>query len=196
MATMIFVEQENGNLAASMMAKDRVRLPSNSAKGLSSKGQNMFPGKVFSASENLPKPSRKALGTVNKQLAPNKIPQSGAVKGKTNLNHAKKSQVSERKVVAKPVKEAYPDIENFFPYNPSDFERFHVPEDHKLSHLCLAGVPLIVNDNDVARFEKLIQFQPSPMEIPTLSWESDPVNYLPFLATLDEITLDMPEIEC
>ncbi|KAM8971923.1 securin [Pelodytes ibericus] len=190
MATMIFIEQENGDVAANMMSKGLVRMPS--TKGLAVKGQTLFAGKVSSSNENVAKPSRKALGNVNIQVPSHKMKQSGTV-------HLKKRQpakkISDVKIPTKPLKESYPEIENFFPYNPSDFERFDVPEDHKLSHLCLAGVPLLVHEHEAARFEEITKYQPVPMEMPSLSWELDADVPLPsFLATLDEITLDMPDI--
>ncbi|MEE6478765.1 hypothetical protein FKM82_011988, partial [Ascaphus truei] len=72
MATMIFVDQENGDLATNISAKDRVKL-SKFSKSLSTKGQTSYPGKVFSTSKAVPKPSRKALGNVNQQVENQKV---------------------------------------------------------------------------------------------------------------------------
>ncbi|XP_075458054.1 securin isoform X2 [Ascaphus truei] len=190
MATMIFVDQENGDLATNISAKDRVKL-SKFSKSLSTKGQTSYPGKVFSTSKAVPKPSRKALGNVNQQVENQKVVTTlkGDLKG--HLPAAQKT--SEVVCSVKAPKDSYPEIENFSPYNPSDFENFEVPEDHKLSHLCLAGVQLMVLENERARFDALMNRHPAPMDILPHSWESDSLPS--FLATLDEITLDMPPIE-
>ncbi|KAM4675568.1 securin-like isoform 1-T2 [Discoglossus pictus] len=193
MATMIYVDQENGDITASMSSKDRVKFSSKSSNSASSKGLPTYSGKVFQASEKVP--SRKALGNVNKQVM---APKAGATQ-KNNPKKLKAPLLAARKASvttcpAKADKENYPEIENFFPYSPLDFERFEVPEEHKLSHICLAGVPLMVHKNE--KFEALLNIQPAPMEMPPRSWESDVTNALPsLLDTLDDITLDMPPFE-
>ncbi|XP_073505305.1 securin-like [Phyllobates terribilis] len=112
------------------------------------------------------KTSRKALGNINKQVMTQKNGQP--LKGDR-------------------------DIEKFVPYNPADFETFDVPEEHKRSHLSLAGVGLIANVNDAKRFASLLSLEPAHMDIPALSWVSDAADSLPsFLAMLEEIAVEMP----
>nr|DBA30711.1 TPA: hypothetical protein GDO54_006665 [Pyxicephalus adspersus] len=188
MATLIYVDQENGDIA-STFPKDLSKKTS-SAKTL----LKTQPGKVFVKSETVVKP-RKALGNVNKQVVNTAVPnQKGAPKAKKSAPVTK--QVSE--VCVKPSKPSYPEIEKCFPYNPADFETFDVPEEHKLSHLYLAGVPLIVHENDSAKFDALLAQEPAPMDIPLFSWDSDISSTLPsFLGTLDDIALDLPEmVDC
>lgn len=48
-----------------------------------------------------------------------------------------------------------------------EFETFDVPEECKLSHLYLAGVPLVY-ENGFALSTK----EPIPMDIPVFGWES------------------------
>ncbi|XP_053574564.1 securin [Bombina bombina] len=191
MATMIYVDQENGDLT-SLSSKDRVKHSAKSTKPLSSKGQTSYPGKVFKSTE--PVASRKALGNVNKQVVPQKVATTHTALKKLKGPAAKKA--TDSAYLARPPKEDYPDIENFFPYNPSDFERFEVPEEHSLSHICLAGIPLMVHEKEMAKFEALINLEPAPMDMPLLPWESDTTDTVPtFLASLEEITLEMPPID-
>ncbi|XP_072254770.1 securin-like [Pyxicephalus adspersus] len=187
MATVIFVDQENGDVASTILSKDRLK-QTNSAKTLF----KTQPGKVFSSSGAAVKP-RKALGIVNKQVVSTAVPnQKSALKVKKSAPVT--NQISEACV--KPRKQSYPEIEKCFPYDPSDFEFFDVPEEHKLSHLYLAGVPLFVHENDAAKFDALTP-EPAPMDVPVFGWESDMSSTLPsFFSTLDEITLDLPQITC
>ncbi|KAM4748739.1 securin [Rhinophrynus dorsalis] len=194
MATMIFVDQENGDIAVNL-SKDRVKLSTNTSNSLSRKGPVSFPGKVFGTSRTVEKASRKALGNVNKQVETQKVNAQKADSKKTKKSVPVKVS-SSAECPTRPVKEDYPEIETFSPYNPLDFERFEVPEDHKLSHLCLAGIPLMVHETEAARFDALVNAELSPMKMLPLTWESDTADSLPsFLATLEEITLDMPPIE-
>ncbi|XP_055989094.1 securin [Sorex fumeus] len=39
--------------------------------------------------------------------------------------------------------DVYPEIENFFPYNPLDCESYELPEEHRIAHLPLSGMPLM-----------------------------------------------------
>ncbi|KAG8437742.1 hypothetical protein GDO86_008447 [Hymenochirus boettgeri] len=166
MATKIFVDQENGDVG-NVLPKDRLRLLSNS-KSTSMKGLP-FPGKVFGVTNGLPKASRKALGNINKQV----LPQKSVTTQKSGLKQKKPPLVS-KKASSQPVKvnDQYPEIEHIIPYNPSDFESFDVPEDHKLSHLCLVGVPLMVNGREVSRFDALTEIQISPIDMPPVHLES------------------------
>ncbi|NP_001081983.1 securin isoform X1 [Xenopus laevis] len=186
MATVVFVDQENGDVG-SALHKDRGMFLS--SKTQSRKAVASLPGKVFGKSEMVSKPSRKALGNVNKQI----LPKTAATAQKSDLKQKSTVPIGKKVCSSKqPVKDLYPEIEHFVPYNPLDFESFDVPEDHKLSHLCLAGVSLLVHENEVARFNALTDIQLCPLEMPSLNMVSD---YLPFIAALDDITVDLPPVE-
>ncbi|XP_063784832.1 securin [Pseudophryne corroboree] len=182
MATIIYVDQENSDLAPAALSKDRLK--SSNAKAVLKVQQ----GKVFGSGGFEQKTSRKALGNINKQVVNQKaVPsQKGEFKAKKPVPVAKK--VSETHF-----KQNYPEIEKFVPYNPKDFESFDVPEEHKLSHICLAGVSLLVNENEATRIDALLNQELSPMDVPSFSWEYDAADGLPsLLASLEEITLDIP----
>ncbi|XP_041050084.1 securin isoform X1 [Carcharodon carcharias] len=96
--------------------------------------------------------------------------------------------------------EDYPEIETFIPYNPFDFENFNVPEEHKIDHICLAGLPLFFLEKEEALIEKVLNKIPSPIEWPSLSKESDLVMDFDMnadiLADLDEIgEVELPIME-
>ncbi|XP_018417402.1 PREDICTED: securin-like [Nanorana parkeri] len=185
MATVIFVDQENGDFASTTLFKDLEQ--ANSAKHLFK--SNL--GKVFGSSGTVVKP-RKALGNINKQVAQTAAPfQKGALKVKTSAPVTK--QIS--KVYIKTRKQNYPEIEKCLPYNPADFETFDVPEEHKLSHLDLSGVPLIVHEHKASKVDAWFAHEPAPMDIPVISWESDISSALAsFLAALDDFALDLPQM--
>uniref|UniRef100_A0A670JCW3 Securin n=1 Tax=Podarcis muralis TaxID=64176 RepID=A0A670JCW3_PODMU len=78
------------------------------------------------------------------------------------------------------VPEGYPEMENLFSYDPLDFESFEVPEDHRLSHMPLTGVPLMVFENASDRFANTIS---APAKEPSISWGYDTLQ-----STLDFLT--------
>ncbi|MEE6478762.1 hypothetical protein FKM82_011986 [Ascaphus truei] len=87
--------------------------------------------------------------------------------------------------------EIYPEIETFIPYNPLDYESLEVPEEHKLSHLCLAGLPLWVSlDKD--RFDALTNTVIVPMELLPMKWQCDTLqDFIPFF---EDIDIDLPPV--
>ncbi|XP_075065992.1 securin-like [Mixophyes fleayi] len=179
MATIIF-DQENNDVAPTLLSKDRLKL-SHTTKPIH-RGQQV---KVFGSVQNT---SRKVLGNINKQA----INQKSVLSQKAEFK-AKKPVPVAKKVPEACLKQSYPEIDKFVPYNPKDFESFEVPEEHKLSHICLAGVPLMVNENDTTRLDALLNQELAPMEIPSFSWNLDTADDLQsFVAILDDITLDMP----
>ncbi|XP_053561519.1 securin-like [Bombina bombina] len=168
-ATMIYVDQRNGDLLTSLSSKDQ-------------------------STELVA--SRKALGNVNKQVVPQKVAMTLTALKKLKRHAAAAKKAAKLAYLARPRKEDYPEIENFSPYNPTDFERFEVPEEHRLSHICLAGIPHMVHEKEMAKFEALINLEPAPMNLLLLPWESDTTDTVPtFLAGLEEITLEMPPID-
>ncbi|XP_012884083.1 PREDICTED: securin [Dipodomys ordii] len=68
MATLIFVDKENGQPGTRMAPKEGLKLGSGPVKALDGRTQVSTPrvGKVFNAPSALPKTARKALGTVNR----------------------------------------------------------------------------------------------------------------------------------
>ncbi|XP_072006738.1 securin-like isoform X2 [Engystomops pustulosus] len=117
-------------------------------------------------------PHRKALGNVNQHVQARHCPTKVQQKGQVHLK----------------AKKTYPDIETFIPYNPLDFETFEVPEDHRLSDRCLAGVSLYMSLVDAERFEALTSEILSPMEC-------DVINYDPFETfspVFEDLTIDLP----
>ncbi|XP_040200649.1 securin-like [Rana temporaria] len=184
MATVIFIDQENGGVASTILSKDRLKSTIPGKTLLKS-----HPGKVFGSSGTVVKP-RKALGNVNKPVVNTAVPQKKGALGVKNSAPVTK-QASEACI--KPSKRNYPEIEKCVPYDPADFETSDVPEEHKLSHFYLGGAPLFVHEKEAANFDALTQ-EPAPMDVPVFSWESDISSTLPsFLATFD-IALDLPQI--
>ncbi|XP_067422664.1 securin [Emydura macquarii macquarii] len=193
MTTLIFIDKENeGDVGAA--SKDRLRLSSASSKVLSDRSQAQTPlvGRTVSATPCMSQSVRKALGNVNRTL--------GTTNKKETLIQ-KKPVLPAKKVTGKTTKvescsvvpeEAYPEIENFFPYNPLDFESFEVPEEHRLSHMSLTGVPLVILDKN--KPDRCVNMIPSPVKLSPMSWECDLLQSTTnFLSTLDEI-IDLPPL--
>ncbi|XP_069055476.1 securin [Pleurodeles waltl] len=182
MATLIYVDQENGGISANGASKDRTRLPSASAKGFSERSlQSQRPGKVFNSAPVV----RKGLGNAKVNVC--------KTAEDTQAKHMKKPKVQQPSVKnpATRSKAEYPDIEKFIPYNPLDFECFDVPEEHQLSHLSLAGVSL--QTLDIERFDRNVNLVPSPLKSSPFTWESD-ILHSSFLCSLEEVTVDLPPL--
>nr|XP_033783665.1 securin [Geotrypetes seraphini]XP_033783666.1 securin [Geotrypetes seraphini]XP_033783667.1 securin [Geotrypetes seraphini]XP_033783668.1 securin [Geotrypetes seraphini] len=201
MATLIYVDKENGEVGINTTNKDRLRLPSAPSKGKSVPErfhlQTPRSGKVFKAASGLSQSARKALGNINNQTECNKatvattkknVPQ----KPKRLLSTASKKTTN----CCDKSTENYPEIEKLIPYDPSDFECFDVPEEHKLSHLNLAGLPLFVLEKEKEQHEKIVNMVPSPMKMPSsMIWDVDCLQSdLFLLPTLEEMTVDLPPL--
>ncbi|XP_011803100.1 PREDICTED: securin [Colobus angolensis palliatus] len=198
MATLIYVDKENGEPGTRVAAKDGLKLGSGpSVKALDGRSQVSTPrfGKTFDAPPALPKATRKALGTVNRAT-------EKSVKTKGPLKQ-KQPNFSAKKMTEKTVKtkssvpasdDAYPEIEKFFPFNPLDFESFDLPEEHQIAHLPLSGVPLMILDEE-RELEKLFQLgPPSPVKMPSPPWESNLLQSpSSILSTLD---VELPPVCC
>ncbi|XP_015440839.1 securin isoform X2 [Pteropus alecto] len=189
MATLIFVDKENGEPRTRVAPKDRLKQASGSFKALDGRTQDSTPhvGKMFGAPPALPKAARKALGTVNRATEKS-VKTNGPLKQKQTTFSAKK--VTEKTVKAKtsvPASDdAYPEIEKFFPFNPLDFESFDLPEEHQIAQLPLNGVPLMILEEE-RELEKLLHLgPPSPLKMPPPLWESNPLpSPSSILSTLD-----------
>ncbi|NXD39243.1 PTTG1 protein, partial [Copsychus sechellarum] len=185
MATLIFVDQENGELRA---PKSQLKHPSGSSKVLAERTQvnTPLPKKGINTSPVTSRSVRKALGNVNKtEGVLNKVDK---IKQKNQPCTVNKTGLESCHTVAE---EDWPEIENMFPMDPQDFESFDLPEEYKLSNINLCGVPLMVFERT---YDRCVQMVPSPVKMKDceFSWESNLLeSTADFLATLDEI-IDMP----
>ncbi|XP_047719806.1 securin-like isoform X1 [Prionailurus viverrinus] len=169
MATLIFVDKENGDPGTCVAPKDGQNLPGTPpVKTLDGRSQVSTPGvgKMSDAHAALPKATRKALRTV-KRATENSVKNDGPLKQKQPNFSAKK--VTEKTVKAKntvpALDDTYPEIEKFFPFNPLDFESFFIlsfdlPEEHQIAYLLLNGVPLMILDEE-RELEKLLHLGPA-----------------------------------
>ncbi|NXM77245.1 PTTG1 protein, partial [Serilophus lunatus] len=187
MATLIFVDQENGEVGA---AKSQLRLPPGSSKMLSERApvNTPLPKKGLCASPALSCSVRKALGNVNRtEGALGKVEKIKQKNQPCTANKA--SEKTGLESCSSVAEEDWPEIEKMFPFDPRDFESFDLPEEQKLSNLNLCGVPLMMFDRT---YDTRVHMVPSPVEMEELSWESNLLqSAADFLATLDEI-IDMP----
>ncbi|XP_038269173.1 securin isoform X1 [Dermochelys coriacea] len=193
MATLIFIDKENeGDVGAA--PKDRLRLSSVSSKVLSERSQIQTPlvGRTANATPARSQSVRKALGNVNRTLGTTNKKEIRKQKKQalpSKETTGKTTQVESCSVAAE---EAYPEIENFFPFNPLDFESLEVPEEHKLSHMSLTGAPLLIFDKNIP--DRCINMVPSPVKLSHISWECELLQSTAnFLSTLDEI-IDLPPL--
>ncbi|NWT82506.1 PTTG1 protein, partial [Lanius ludovicianus] len=183
MATLIFVDQENGELGA---PRSQLKLPSGSSKVLVDRTQvnTPLPKKAVSTSPVTSRSVRKALGNVNKTEGVTS--KMDKIKQKNHPCTVNKTGLESGHAVAE---DDWPEIENMFPLDPQDFESFDLPEEHKLSNINLCGVPLMVFEST---YDRCVNMVPSPVKIEKISWESNLLQSTAgFLATLDEI-IDMP----
>ncbi|KAM6116290.1 securin [Pterocles gutturalis] len=188
MATLIFIDQENGGVGAT---KNQLRLPSGSSKVLSERTQvkTPLPKKAISTPPVISHSVRKALGNVNR---------TGGVTSKLEKIKQKNQPCTENKITEETTglescnavaEEDCPEIENMFPCDPRDFESFDLPEEHKISNINLRGLPLMIFERT---YDTVVNMVPSPTKIEEISWESNLLQSTSdFLATLDEI-IDMP----
>ncbi|XP_066573179.1 securin [Amia ocellicauda] len=184
MSTMIYVDQENGLLGTPAPPKNRARLLSAPGRGankwlktpLSGKGLCAAPGGLS---------ARKALGAVNKIRS--------TEKGKPVVTPLPREKTKACKPQVK--EEVYPEIERFIPYNPLDFESFEVPEEQRLSHLCLAGlaVPTLVPEEEESLDMLDVCLQLSPVKMPKEDFSAELDS---FLQTVSELTVDLPPVDC
>ncbi|KAB5571190.1 hypothetical protein PHYPO_G00222230 [Pangasianodon hypophthalmus] len=179
MDAMVYLDQENGTLAAPSI-KVRQRLQSAPERLLKTPLKTRLGAPAQSG--------RKALGTVNKIVATPATSHKGDV-----LNKPLAAQ--QCKVAPQPVGEDYPEIEKCFPYDPSDFEVYCVPEEVCLSRFSLAGLrkqqwPLNVLEEDFSMIPPCLPL--SPLKMPSVHYRDD---LEAFLETISELTVDLPS-EC
>uniref|UniRef100_UPI00398E8BA4 securin n=1 Tax=Pristiophorus japonicus TaxID=55135 RepID=UPI00398E8BA4 len=210
MAVRIFMEKENELL--STHTKNHPKLLSVSSMTETSLLQTPQTGKMLTATPRLQQSARKALGDVNCLLRAGSMTdysqkkRIGKVhKGKSNKQILKTAKPTEKPSISEPPKcpveksEDYPEIEAFIPYNPLDFEDFNVPEEHKLDHICLTGLPFFILEQEGALMEKVLNKIPSPMKWPSLVKESSLMDFdmnTDILADLDGVAVELPLMEC
>ncbi|XP_039974917.1 securin [Xiphias gladius] len=178
MANVIFAEQENACVHAPTL-KMRQRLQSAPEK--------LVKSPMIAKTLNTPLPSgRKAFGVVNKKIS---TPAVSAQEKKllkpqeTKVKHAPQTKVEE-----------YPEIENFIPYDPLEFEKYSIPEDLvPLSGFALPGLACFSQAPHLCE-EDLEEFDPlpnlSPVKMPKRSDYCSELDA--FLQTLDELTVELP----
>ncbi|XP_062855990.1 securin isoform X2 [Trichomycterus rosablanca] len=175
MDAMIYLGQENDRLSASSI-KSRQRLQS--APERLSKTPKLRPvGSALSG--------RKALGAVNKIVATPAASQKAEA-----LNKPLGTQKC--KVAQKPTGQDYPEIEKCFPYNPSDFEIYTVPEEVCLSRLSLAGLAKQWPATEFEDFTVEPCLPLSPLKMPSENCRDE---LEAFLEAVNELTVDLPP-EC
>ncbi|NWX39094.1 PTTG1 protein, partial [Steatornis caripensis] len=157
MATLIFIDKENGEVGAT---KNQMRLPSGSSKALSERTQvnTPLPKKTIGIS---PAPShsvRKALGNVNRtEGVTNKM-----VKIRQKNQTCTANNITEKTAglesCAEVAEDNWPEIENMFPFDPRDFDSFDL-EELELSSINLRGVPLMILKST---YDPCVNIVPSP----------------------------------
>ncbi|XP_058852852.1 securin-like [Acipenser ruthenus] len=182
MASLVFVDKENGEFATTLAPKNRVRL---SAPVKLGEKVLQVPGKVLGMTH--PQSARRALGTVN--LISSTRP--GVAGNKEKSTAATNIEVK----AGMPVKgkAGCPEIERFIPYNPAAFESFDVPEDQRLSHLCLAGLAAPTPKEELDSFSV---FHTSMKMSPLKFLEDDFCAEVDsFLQIVSELTIDLPSLD-
>ncbi|XP_074064723.1 LOW QUALITY PROTEIN: securin-like [Macrotis lagotis] len=194
MATLIYVDKENGEPGSHVAPKDRLK----SIKALSGRAQISTPkaGKVLTATPALSKSVRKALGPVNrtteKENLVGKRKEPLKQKGKNFTAKKITEKIPTGKTSVPFPNETCPEIENFFSFNPLEFESFDVPEEHRLANLPLNGIPLLMLEQEKS-LERLVDLPPSPVLLPPMKWESDLLESTSnLLSTVDKI--DLPPV--
>ncbi|KAK7137987.1 hypothetical protein R3I94_013581 [Phoxinus phoxinus] len=182
MDTMIYLDQENGRLTTPSIKSRPNRLHSAPDQCLRTPltGKTRFGAPLQS--------SRKALGVLNKVVATPAA--SHKAEEKTKPAEAK------CKVLAPPAGEELPEIEKCFPYNPSEFETYGVPDEVYLSGFSLAGLAKQTWPATSPAVEELIMdpcLPLSPLKMPSAVEYADEMEA--FLQTINELTVDLPP-EC
>ncbi|XP_037637145.1 securin [Sebastes umbrosus] len=173
MANIIFAERENAHLHPPNL-KMRQRLQSAPEKLSSPMTAKTLCTPLLSG--------RKAFGAVNKRIS------TPAVNTLLKPQETKVKAASQTKV------EEYPEIENFIPYDPLEFQKYGIPEDliplggFALSGLaCFSPAPHLFEE-DLEKFDPLPDL--SPVKMPERSDHCSELDA--FLQTLDELTVELP----
>ncbi|KAG9346781.1 hypothetical protein JZ751_007100 [Albula glossodonta] len=183
MATMIYIDKENGALHTPAPSKQRGRF--HSAPGSITADNCLKTPMTEKRFGALPKSGRRALGTVNKIS-------SASLSSSLAFQEKKKTQavLKEKVKTEAPIKEEeYPETENLITYDPREFETCEVPEEVRLSHLNLAGLARCSRprEDDFEFIEPFLELSPMKMPKDDYSAELDS-----FLQTISELTVDLP----
>ncbi|XP_051870660.1 securin [Pristis pectinata] len=207
MAVRIFVEKENELLSACTKKHPKLRSSSTAETSLL---QTPKAGKMLTMTPRLQQSARKALGDVNCLLHTGAKTDHSQKKGRqkvhkmqSNVQTFKMTKPTEKTSISEPPKcpgeqpDDYPEIETFIPFDPFDFEDFNVPEEHRLDHICLAGLPLLILEKEGVLMEKVLNKVPSPMKWPSLVKESSLMAFdnTEVLEDLDGIEVELPPME-
>ncbi|KAJ8254711.1 hypothetical protein GJAV_G00196320 [Gymnothorax javanicus] len=178
MSALIYVDKENGALRTPAPSKQRGRLFSAPADACLKTPALEKPRFGLA-----PQSGRRALGTVNKVGTASCISTAG--------RHKKKTAAIPTQVKPQETEEEYPEIEKLLTYDPREFETYEVPEEVRLSHLCLAGLGRFPSNDfpPEEEFEMIVGPPPSPMKAPTEDYSAE---LDAFLQTIKEITIELP----
>ncbi|RXN22104.1 gamma-aminobutyric acid receptor subunit pi-like protein [Labeo rohita] len=180
MDTMIYLDQENGRLTTPAIKSRQNRLHSAPDQCL----RTPLTGKARLGAPL--QSSRKALGVINKVVATPAASQKAEQKTKP--------EEVKCKAPAQPAGAELPEIEKCFPYNPSEFETYSVPDEVYLSRFSLAGLGKQTWPTASPVEELLEPCLPlSPLKIPRVVEYVDEMEA--FLQTINELTVDLPP-EC
>ncbi|KPP77225.1 securin-like [Scleropages formosus] len=177
MATLVYVDQENDGIRTPAPSKQRARLQS--APGHCASDPDTDPPRK----PNHPQSGRKALGPLNKVCA--------AVSSSTQDSRKPGVAIPARAKAEKNAEE-YPEVEKFIPYNPLDFESFEVPEEVRLSHLCLAGLSSVSGPPVLPEDDELDELEPCPPTSPVQMRRGFSAELEAFLQTVNQLTVDLP----
>uniref|UniRef100_A0A3B5MMK0 Securin n=1 Tax=Xiphophorus couchianus TaxID=32473 RepID=A0A3B5MMK0_9TELE len=169
MASIIFAEQENAQLHGSSQNLRR-RL-----KSVPEKLKSPMMAKTMATPLSS---GRKAFSVVGNRISTPAV--------ETQEKKLVKPQETKATSTPQTKVEEYPEVEQFIPYDPLDFQRYSVPEDLiPLSCMALSGLACFPHrrpDLDEEKMEELPFL--SPVEMP----ESDYTELTEFLQTIDELT--------
>ncbi|XP_078267248.1 securin [Rhinoraja longicauda] len=203
MAVRIFVEKENELLCT----RTKKHLLSSSTAETSLL-QTPKAGKIL-MTPRLQQSARKALGDVNCLLRTGaktdhsqKKRREKVHKTNSNAHTLKTTKPTEKMSISELPKchseklDDWPEIETLIPFDPFDFEDFNIPEEHRISHNCLAGLSLFFLEKEGALMEKVLNKVPSPMKWPSLPKLSGlDFENMDDLADLNEFDVELPSME-
>nr|XP_055034922.1 securin [Misgurnus anguillicaudatus] len=180
MDTMLFVDQENGRLTTPAIKSRQKRLHSAPDQCM----RTPLTGKTHLCTPL--QSNRTALGAVNKIL-------TTSATSKKVEEKAKPAEKTKCSVPSQSADAEYPEIEKFFPYNPSEFETYSVPDEVCLSRFSLAGLAKRPWP-PAPPVEQLLVLDPclplSPLKMPKETEYVDEMKA--FLQTIEELTIDLP----
>ncbi|XP_042637978.1 securin-like [Orycteropus afer afer] len=172
MATLIFVDKENGEIGTHMGPKDRLKVGSGFFKALDGRSQVSTPClcKISDAPFAFPIAARKPLGTVNRATQKS-VKSNGSLKQNQPIFSAKKvtEKIGKTKSSLPALDDDYPEIEKVFPFDFLEFEHLDLPEEHQIAHHLLNGMPLMILHEERELNKLLDMGHPSSTKMPSLT---------------------------